>query len=113
MSEKWLYAVDIEMAVPLYRCIAWLYSPYTLDYLYIKGYGTCDFPDFCIGVGIFFLLLWLIPAMVSYYRFQRPHTKGMHFWEKFKWEWRFTVVMVKAVFMKRERWESLFFTLRD
>lgn len=113
MSEKWLYAVDIELAVPVYRCIVWLYSPYTLDYLYIKGYSTFDLPDFCIGVGIFFLVLWMFPALFYYYRFRGQQTKGMRFGEKFMWERRFTVVMVKAVFLKRERWESLFSTWRE
>ena len=112
LSEKWLYAVDIELAVPVYRCIAWLYSPYTLDYLYIRGYTTFDLPDFYIGAGIFFLILWLFQALFHYYRFQKAHTKGMRFWEKFKWERRFTVTVVKAVFLKQERWDSLFQILR-
>lgn len=113
LSEKWLYAVDIELAVPVYRCIAWLYSPYTLDYLYIRGYGTFDLPDFYIGVGIFFLVLWLILAMIYYYRFRKKRTAGMRFWEKLKWEWRFTVILFKAMFQKRENWESLFLPWRE
>lgn len=113
MSEKWLYAVDIELAVPVYRCIVWLYSPYTLDYLYIRGYGTLDLSDFCIGVGIFFLILWLFPALSYYYRFRRQQTKNMRFGEKFMWECQFTVIIVKAMFLKRERWENLFLTWRE
>lgn len=113
MSETWLLAVDVELAVPVYRCVAWLYSPYTLDYLYVKGYGTFDFPDLCIGTGIFLLVLWMVLALIPYYRFRKARTKGMRFWEKFKWEWRFTAGMVRAVFLKREQWAMAQYAVRE
>lgn len=107
-SENWLYILDLEIAVPIYRLLARLYRPYTLDYLYIRGYGTFDFPDFCIGAGIAGILMWMLPFMITYRRFKKKQTVGMGFWEKCKWELRMSGRILYMPFVKKDRWEERF-----
>lgn len=107
-GRVWLYAVDMEAAVMLYRLIARIYSPYTLDYLYIRGSGTYDFPDFCIGTGIAVILLWTVLEMVQYYSFKKKQTVGMTFWAKLKWEMGISLMFMKAALLPEGRWESKF-----
>lgn len=108
LSENWLYVMDLEIAVPIYRLLARLYRPYTLDYLYIRGYGTFDFPDFCIGAGIAGAVLWMVPTMVLYYRYKRERTAGMGFLAKWKWEFRMSRQAMSMPFVKKSRWEERF-----
>lgn len=113
LSERWLYIVDLEIAVPIYRMLGRLYRPYTLDYLYIRGYGTFDFPDFCIGTGIAGILLWMIPAICVYYRYKKEQTAGMGFMEKIKWELRMSGRILSLPFVRRGRWEERFDRWRE
>lgn len=107
-GRRWLYAVDIEAAVMAYRMIARIYSPYTLDYLYVRGSGTYDLPDLCIGTGIVVILLWTVLEMVQYYSFKKKQTVGMSFGAKFKWEMRISLMFMKAALVPEDRWESMF-----
>lgn len=108
LSAGWLYGLDLEFAAAVYRLIAMTYRPYTLDYLYIRGLGCFDFPDFCIGIGIGWILLWLVPMMRRYYALKRKQTLGMRFWDKLKWEWRLSVLIGKTVFRPKREWEEMY-----
>lgn len=105
---SWLYVMDLEIVVPIYRLLARFYRPYTLDYLYIRGYGTFDFPDFCIGAGIAGVVLWMVPTMVLYYRYKRERTAGMGFLAKWKWEFRMSRQAMSMPFVKKSRWKERF-----
>lgn len=107
-GKWWLYAVDLEAAVMLYRLISKIYSPYTLDYLYIRGQGTFDFPDLCIGAGIIAILLWTVLFMCRYYPFRKKQTAGMSFWEKCRWEMGISWACIKAGVIPKDRWPDLF-----
>lgn len=104
----WLYAVDMEAAVMVYRLFSKLYSPYTLDYLYIRGQGTFDFPDLCIGAGIVVILLWTMMMICKYYAFKKRQTTGMSFLEKFKWDWGISLMFCKAALVSKDRWPDMF-----
>lgn len=108
LSEGWLYAADLEIAVPIYRLLNRVYRTYPLDYLYIQGYGTFDFPDFCIGAGIAGILLWLILSMVKYRPYKKARTAGMSFLQKRKWELRMSGRMLRLPFVRKSRWEERF-----
>lgn len=108
LSAGWLYLVDLEIAVPIYRLLARTYRTYTLDYLYIQGYGTFDFPDFCIGAGIVGILLWMIPALFQYYRYKKERTAGMSFLQKLKWEFRIAGRLLYLPFVRKSGWEERF-----
>lgn len=108
LSAGWLYLVDLEIAVPVYRLLARTYRTYTLDYLYIRGYGTFDFPDFCIGAGIAGILLWLIPSLFKYYRYKKERTAGMSFLQKLKWEFRMSGRILYLPFVRKSGWEERF-----
>lgn len=112
LSAGWLYVIDLEIMVPVFRLADRIWHPYTLDYLYIRGYGTFDFPDFCIGVGIAGILLWLIPALIKYYRYKREQTAGMRFVQKLKWEFRMSGRILYLPFVRKSRWEERFETWR-
>ncbi len=108
LSAGWLYFLDFEIMVPVYRMASRLFHPYTLDYLRIRGHGTFDFPDFCIGVGIAGILLWLIPSLIKYYRYKRKKTAGMSFVQKLKWEFRMSGRLMYLPFVKEGGWEERF-----
>lgn len=108
LSEGWLYAADLEIAVPIYRLLARAYRTYPLDYFYIQGYGTFDFPDFCIGAGIVGMLLWLILSMVKYYPYKKARTAGMSFLQKLKWELRMSGRILYLPFVRKSGWEERF-----
>lgn len=109
----WLYAADMEAAVMAYRLFSKIYSPYTLDYFYVRGQGTFDFPDLCIGVGIAVILFWTILMISKYYPFKKKQTAGMTFMEKFKWEWGISFLFFKAAVMPKNRWESMFASWKE
>lgn len=92
----------------MYRLLARIYSPYTLDYLYIRGSGIYDFPDFCIGAGLVVILLWTVLEMIQYYTFKKKQTVGMSFGEKFKWEMGISLMFMKAALVPEDKWESMF-----
>lgn len=108
LSEGWLYAADLEIAVPIYRLLNRVYRTYPLDYLYIQGYGTFDFPDFCIGAGIAGILLWLILSMVKYRPYKKARTAGMSFLQKRKWELRMSGRILYLPFVRKSGWEERF-----
>lgn len=108
LSEGWLYAADLEIAVPIYRLLNRVYRTYPLDYLYIQGYGTFDFPDFCIGAGIVGMLLWLILSMVKYRPYKKARTAGMSFLQKRKWELRMSGRILYLPFVRKSGWEERF-----
>lgn len=108
LSAGWLYIVDLEIAVPIYRLLVRTYRPYTLDYLYIRGYGTFDFPDFYIGAGIAGLLLWLIPSLYKYHLYKKERTADMSVMQKLKWEFRMSGRILYLPFVKKSRWEERF-----
>lgn len=108
LSEGWLYAADLEIAVPIYRLLNRVYRTYPLDYLYIQGYGTFDFPDFCIGAGIVGILLWLILSMVQYRPYKKVRTAGMSFLQKRKWELRMSGRILYLPFVRKSGWEERF-----
>lgn len=107
-GRRWLYAVDVEAAVMVYRLLSRIYSPYTLDYLYIRGQGTFDFPDLCIGAGIAVILLWTAWMMVRYYSLKKRQTVGMTFWEKCRWELGISLMFLKAAVVPEDRWKNMF-----
>lgn len=108
LSEGWLYAADLEIAVPIYCLLNRVYRTYPLDYLYIQGYGTFDFPDFCIGAGIVGILLWLILSMVKYRPYKKARTVGMSFLQKRKWELRMSGRILYLPFVRKSGWEERF-----
>lgn len=108
LSAGWLYFIDLEIAVPIFRLADRIWHPYTLDYLYIRGYGTFDFPDLCLGMGLAGMLLWLIPALIKYYRYKREQTVGMGFVQKLKWELRMSGRILYLPFVKKSGWEERF-----
>ncbi len=108
MSMWSAYTVDLFIAVSLYRIISRFYSPYVLDYLYIRGQGTYDFADFCLGAGFICIIAWLFPAKVRYSRYKKPILQGKSLWQKLKWELKLTVKFYRAVFMKQEKWTAEF-----
>lgn len=108
LSAGWVYVIDLEIMVPIFRLADRLFRPYTLDYLRVRGYGTFDFPDFCLGTGLAGVLLWLIPALCRYYRYKKEKTVGMGFVEKLKWEFRMSGRILYVPFVKRSGWEERF-----
>lgn len=108
LSEGWLYAADLEIAVPIYCLLNRVYRTYPLDYLYIQGYGTFDFPDFCIGAGIVGILLWLILSMVKYRPYKKARTVGMSFLQKRMWELGMSGRFLYLPFVRKSGWEERF-----
>lgn len=107
LSARWTYFIDFSCATAFARLPVRLAGMYVLDYLYISvGNGTYDFFDLCIGVTIVGMVLWYIPFGVRYHRYKREHTKGMGFWEKFRWEMRFGANMFKMLFRPIRTWQK-------
>ena len=105
MTSRWTYFVDFGCATAVARLPVRLAGIYVLDYLYIRmGHGTYDFFDLCIGVSMVGMVLWYLPFYVRYHRYKKVHTKGMKFWEKFKWEMCFGVDMLKMLFRPIRTW---------
>ncbi|MDE5824527.1 MAG: hypothetical protein K2H91_07585 [Lachnospiraceae bacterium] len=105
MKSWWSYFVDFGCAAAIARVLIHLTGQYVLDYLYIwVSNSTYDFFDFCIGICVVGMLIWFIPACVKYYKYKHEKTKGMHFWEKFKWEIWFSVEMTKMLFCPIKAW---------
>lgn len=108
LSAGWVYVIDLAIMVPIFRLADRLFHPYTLDYLRIRGYGTFDFPDLCLGAGLVGILLWLIPALIQYYRYKREKTAGMGFVQKLKWEFRMSGRIMYLPFVRKSGWEERF-----
>lgn len=58
------------------------------------------------------MLLWLIPALIKYYRYKREQTAGMRFVQKLKWEFRMSGRILYLPFVRKSRWEERFETWR-
>ena len=105
MKSWWTYLVDFGCASAIGRLPVRLAGMYVLDYFYIGfRHSTYDFFDFCIGICVVGLLVWLIPACLKYYSYKRKSTKGMGFWERCKWEMRFSMEMGKMLFRPLRSW---------
>ncbi len=107
--RRWvLYTLDCGIAALVYRLITRIRGVFTLDYLYIRGRGTFDLPDGYIGIAAAGLIIWLIYMLTAYYPFKKKKVKGMTFWPKLLWEFRFTGMILKATVMNAEKRKELF-----
>lgn len=111
MSSFWLYLLDFVLAPTLYRLCHNVLGRFTLDYVRIvskRGTTTYDFPDFYLGISVIIMLVWLVFALIPYYKYKHTQVKGMRFLSKLIWELRLTALVIKAVFVPKERWAELF-----
>lgn len=105
MKRGWNYFLDFGFASIIARIPTSLLGIYTLDYLYIKkGHATYDFFDFCIRIYVTGMLLWIIPFCIKFYKYKKEHTAGMNFWEKFKWDVRLNLQLMKTPFLPVKMW---------
>lgn len=103
-----LYALNFGIATGLYRLFTGIRGVFVLDYLYIKGLGTYDFPDLYLLICLLGACLWMIPAMIAYYKYRRIKVKGMTFGQKLLWEFKFTGLVSKAAILPRKKWQEMF-----
>ena len=54
------------------------------------------------------MLVWLVFALIPYYKYKHTQVIGMRFLSKLMWELRLTALVIKAVFVPKERWAELF-----
>lgn len=105
IKRIWSYFVDFGTASVLARFPTRLTGKYTLDYVYIKAsHSVYDFFDFCIGICITGILIWMIPYCIKYHEYKRVHTVGMHFGQKLLWEMKFGLHMIKSTFYPIKTW---------
>lgn len=105
IKRIWSYFVDFGAASALARFPMWLLGKYTLDYWYIRaGHGTYDFFDFCIGICVAGVLIWIIPFYVKYLKYKKLHTAGMNFVQKFVWEMKLSLQLLKTSFCPIKTW---------
>ena len=111
MNSFWLYLPDFVLAPTLYRLFHNVLGIFTLDYVRTvskRGTITYDFPDFYLGISVIIMLVWLVFALIPYYKYKHTQVKGMRFMAKLIWELRLTALVIKAVFVPKERWAELF-----
>lgn len=111
MRSFWLYLFDFALAPTLYRLFHNVLGIFTLDYVRIvsrQGSSTFDFPDFYLGIFVVAIFVWLVFALIPYYKYRHTRVKGMRFLSKLAWELRLTALLIKAVFVPKERWAELF-----
>lgn len=111
MRSFWLYLFDFALAPTLYRLFHNIFGIFTLDYIRIvgrQGSSTYDFPDIYLGIFVVAIFVWLVFALIRYYKYRHIRVKGMRFLSKFAWELRLTALLIKAVFVPKERWAELF-----
>ena len=105
IKRVWSYFVDFGMASALARFSTRLLGKYTLDYFYIRaGHATYDFFDFCIGISIVGVLIWMIPFYIKYHKYKKLHTVGMTFGQKFVWEMKLSFQLLKTSFCPIKTW---------
>lgn len=105
IKRFWSYFADFGAASMLARFPTRLTGKYTLDYWYVKaGHGTYDFFDFCIGICILGILLWMIPYYIKYHQYKKQHTAGMNTWQKLWWEIKFGLKLIKTSFCPIKTW---------
>lgn len=103
-----LYGFDFGIAVALYRLFTGIRGLYTLDYLHVIGYMTYDFPDLCIGIFIFFILVFMVMIIPKSHKLKKEKTAGMKFFQKFLWECRLGGMFLRAAVCSKENWQELF-----
>lgn len=111
MRSFWLYLLDFALAPTLYRLFHSVPGIYTLDYIRIvdkRGTVTFDFPDFYLGISVVAMLVWLVFALIPYYKYKQTQAKSMRLLSRFAWEFHLMVSFTKAVFIPKERWAELF-----
>ena len=111
MHSRWLYLLDFVLAPTLYRLFHSVLGIYTLDYIRIagkRGANTFDFPDLYLGISVMAMLVWLIFALILYYKYKQIQVKGMQLLSRFVWEFHLMILFTKAVFIPKERWAELF-----
>lgn len=111
MRSSWLYLLDFCLAPTLYRLFHSVLGLYTLDYIRIVGRrstNTFDFPDFYLGISVVAMLVWLVFALMPYYKYKQTQVKNMRFLSKFVWEFHLMASFTKAVFIPKEHWAELF-----
>ena len=105
IKRFWIYFVDFGAASMFARFPTRLTGRYTLDYLYIRAsHATYDFFDFCIGICVVGILIWMIPLCIKYYRYKKTHTTGMTFGQKFVWEMKLSFQLLKTSFCPIKTW---------
>ena len=111
MHSSWLYLFDFVLAPTLYRLFHNVLGIFTLDYIRIAGRrsaNTFDFPDIYLGIAVVTIFVWLVFALIPYYKYKHIQVKGMRVLSKLVWEFRLSVLFIKAVFVPKERWAELF-----
>lgn len=104
IKGDWSYLADFVCAAAIARLPMHLSGRYVLDYLYIKGRGTYDFFDFCIGICVGGILIWYVVFCVKYRKYKKEQTAGMRFWERFKWAMKLSLDLPKVYLRPMKTW---------
>lgn len=108
LSRRVLMLAACGVSATAYRFFTRIRGVYVLDYLHVRGHGVFDLPDLYLFVMMVGIILWLLPYHMAYRPYKKEKVKGMPFLRKCAWEFKFSGVFLRAVFLPKERREALF-----